>query len=104
MGASRRFRPRVIDIRSDFHGHILDYVCGDDRRWFEDNPGEPVRWRPAPEHEFCDPGRFPDCRPLFPTPEPLQGDKADLWVEVRYLVPGCRTRTPYIVIGPGVAA
>lgn len=97
MGASRRHRPRTIDIRGDFHGHVMDYACGDDRRWFEKHPGETVRHRAAHEHEFCDPRRLPQCVPLVDIPA---GSAAEVRVEVRQVVPGLRTRAYLVSPGP----
>lgn len=99
MGASRRHRPRTIDIRGDFHGHVHDYACGDDRRWFEEHPGETVRHRAAHEHELCDPRRLPQCVPLVDIP----AAGSEVRVEVRQVAPGLRTRGAYLVL-PGAAA
>lgn len=94
---------QVIDLRGDLHGRVADYVCAEDRAWFEEYPEEAVRHRPAFDHEFCDPRAAPGCRPVFVAPPPPAGHRWEARVEVRQLAPGFRIRRPYFVLVEGGA-
>lgn len=97
-----------IDLRADLHGHVVDFVSDQDRRWFDAHPGETVRHRPALPHEFCDPRHLSECRPVFdplPLPEGVEatlmlpeGVEVTLMVEVRRLSSWARTRQPYLCL------
>lgn len=82
--------PVPIDRRADLHGHVLDFVGGEDRRWFEQNPGETELVRLAEDHEWCDPRIKDRCVDLLP-PVPAGHQ---LVVFVRYIGPGVRCKRP----------
>lgn len=81
---------RPIDRRADFHGHVLDWIGGEDRKWFERHPGETERVRLAEAHEWCDARVEGRCVALLP-PTPT-GHL--LVVVVTYLAPGVRAKRP----------
>lgn len=67
------------DLRADFHGHVTDFVCDIDRRFFAEHPGVRTYRRPAVDHELCTPGG-----PCW--------DHAAVSVIVTELQPGMRAR------------
>lgn len=85
-------KPIRLDRGNELHSRVVEYVSGDDRAWFDTHPAEHFRYRPAVEHEWCDPCHAPDCVPMVDVPA-----WADLWVEVEHLAPGARIRRPYLV-------
>jgi hypothetical protein len=44
----------MLDLRADYHGHVIDYVCDYDRIFLAAHPEVDAFERPAVEHEFCD--------------------------------------------------
>jgi hypothetical protein len=88
----------VLDFSADLHGHVIEYACDQDRRWFDEHPGETCYVRLAVEHELCDPraaaqGR---CVPAFTVPA-----GARLVIKVTQVEPGFRLRRPgYFMVGP----
>lgn len=98
MGASRRARRGAQTRWSAVHARAASAMADGDRAWFEQHPDEPVRHRRARPHEFCRPDR-PGCVPAFEVPD-LPGTTVDVWVEVRQLAPGVRTRQAYLILHP----
>jgi hypothetical protein len=85
-------------VHDALHELVMAYVAADDRAWFDARTDEPVRWRPAFDHEFCSPSAFPRCELAFAVPLPPPGFRPTLMVEIRRVTPGVRTRAPYWVI------
>jgi hypothetical protein len=86
---------RPIDLSGSIHGTIQFAIAADDRA---------VRYRPARDHEFCDPEHQPACVLAFEPPPAVRGRRHELWVAVRRVSEGVRTRSPYWVLNPGKAA
>lgn len=51
----------MIDLRADYHGHVIDFVCDQDRRWLAEHPKGASFMRAAYPHEFCIPFGEGDC-------------------------------------------
>jgi hypothetical protein len=91
--------PHRSDRQRQLHEQASLKLADDDRGWFEQHPGESVRHRPAGRPEFCGPNQR-GCVLAFKVPA-LPGTAVELWVEVRWLAPGFRTRPPVFVLDPG---
>jgi hypothetical protein len=43
-----------VNLATDYHGHVIDFVCDFDRAFLVAHPDVHVFERPAVDHEFCD--------------------------------------------------
>lgn len=99
----RSHRPGPVLVHDALHQLAQGYVIDNDRAWFDARPDETVRYRPAFDHEFCDPAAYPRCVLAFPAPPPVPGLELVLMVEVTRVTVG-RLREPYWLIAPEEAA
>ena len=76
----------MIDLKADFHGHVIDYVCDQDRAFFAAHPEVQAFERPAFPHEFCDLLAVGGPRVCF--------DFEGVVVRVTRMVDGTRARQP----------
>jgi hypothetical protein len=86
-----------IDLRADLHGHALDYARTQDRAWFERHPDAVKYHRPAVPHEWCR-STPTGCASLLELPEPLDGHRWEIHVEVERIAVGLRRKRPYAVL------
>jgi hypothetical protein len=80
-----------LDLRADLHGHALDWLNDQDRRWFREHPGATWYAREPCPHELCDPRFVPRCEPLLPS----EYDDVQVMIQVEQIAPGVRVRSFY---------
>jgi len=76
----------MIDLKADFHGHVIDYVGDQDRAFFAAHPEVQAFERPAFPHEFCNLLAGGGPQVCF--------DFEGVVVRVTRMVDGARTRQP----------
>jgi len=76
----------TVDLAADFHGHVIDYACDNDRRYFADHLAITRYVRAPIPHQMCANAPIGPCWSL-----------AGRVIEVIAIRPGVRIRRPLLI-------